>query len=89
MWIESTPDHRVHVVTAGSALADELHRAVAASAEVFAVDVLAAGECTAVCLLAREPNGCGCRCTRVWHGTLSGVRVSANADERPAAAVIQ
>ena len=43
-----------------------------------AADLLAAGECTPTCLLAREPDGCACRCGGTWHGTLSGVPVSPN-----------
>jgi hypothetical protein len=66
-------------MTARSALADALNNAVAAGADILAADVLAAGECTATCLLAREPDGCACRCGGTWHGTLSGVQVTANA----------
>lgn len=35
-------------------------------------DLLAAADCTAQCLLAREPEGCACRCAGQFHGTLTG-----------------
>jgi hypothetical protein len=41
-----------------------------------AAELLAAGECTPACLLAREPDGCACRCGGTWHGAVSGVPVS-------------
>jgi hypothetical protein len=49
-----------------------------------AAELLAAGECTPTCLLAREPNGCACRCGSTWHGALSDVRVPAVPQEKTA-----
>jgi hypothetical protein len=46
-----------------------------------AAELLAAGECTPACLLAREPDGCACRCGGTWHGAVSGVAVSPNAGD--------
>lgn len=62
----------------------------AADTSISAAELLAAGECTPTCLLAREPNGCACRCGGTWHGAVSAVAVSPNAADadrgRPAEA---
>jgi hypothetical protein len=41
----------------------------------LAIDLLSAGRCTPNCLLAREANGCECRCGGEFHGALIEVDV--------------
>ena len=43
--------------------------------EIPAADILAAAECSPMCLLARCPEPCGCRCEGVFHGLLVSVPV--------------
>jgi hypothetical protein len=49
-----------------------------------AADLLAAGECSPQCLLARELGGvCTCRCGSEYHGLLSGQQVPAREKPQP------
>lgn len=48
-----------------------------ATISIPAQALLRAGECTAACLLAREPGGvCACRCGGEFHGALISADVS-------------
>lgn len=46
-----------------------------ALAATLAGDLLAEGRCTPACLLAREPDGCACRCAGEFHGALTDAEV--------------
>lgn len=50
---------------------------------VPAESLIESGECSAQCLLAREPDGCECRCGGTYHGTLVGTLVVAPEEPPP------
>lgn len=48
---------------------------------VPAETLIESGECAAQCLLAREPDGCQCRCGGTYHGVLADAPVVVVAPE--------